>query len=271
MNSENFLQNIAKQYVKTTGETLIAENAAIEFTATSSLDAKFKVARRRRFWNTHRSMITGVAASIVVLVSVGAFVLPYFFANNYGFTNESAATPALPPAADTAAGGMAVEDDTAMWDGSFYMREVEAEEELRLGAAQTVPAEPAPSFPAIDPELVPEMADQSDEIFGVRRQVAQVSLAMPEGWAIAYTDYDGDMVIFHLEGTAGNSVVVMAQLPPDQPDFSNFFSVLINDTWGYMQIESTHSVLIYEQDGVLFTLTTAYDYNDLIFLAESFL
>ncbi|MCL2399652.1 MAG: hypothetical protein FWC91_07925 [Defluviitaleaceae bacterium] len=94
-----------------------------------------------------------------------------------------------------------------------------------------------------------------------------VSLSAPEGWQIIYTDHDGDVTIFHLESRFGGTVVVSAGLPIYDLTGSAFWPVFIQDVPAYLLVESTHSILIYEQDGFQFVLTTPYDYRDLIMLA----
>ena len=279
--NEKFLQDLAKQYVKETGETYILENDAIIPEPTPGLDGKMRAARRRQKWQTHRRAFMSVAASIVVLVIAGIAFLPQFL-RDYGtdgtanFITESAMpgaeAPAAPPAPQAAAPPMVAEaapmedgmDDPAAADaavdGSWNLAvDVAAEESFGLGITVE-----EPEFRAWDFTLPAEPPATSR-----RQALAQISLPPPPGWQIIYTDFDGDMVIFHLEGDAQNLVIVTAIIPPAENDFSEFFPVLINETWAYMRIESTHSVLIYQLDGIQFTLTTAYDYNDLITLAHN--
>ena len=271
MKSEEFLKNLAKQYVKETGEMYKRENADISPAPTLRMDGKMWAARRRQKWKTHRHIIMSVAASIVVLVVVGIAFLPEILQENASmFTNESIANDAAINYG-TAAGGT---------DGA-----------LSAPAAPSAPsateAAPPPAADIADDSMVWRQAT-SDEYAAQdgtqswdlaagqaaepatppRFGLAQISLPPPPGWQIIYTDFDGDMAIFHLEGAAQNRVVVLAAAPPEENDFSQFFPVLINDTWAYMRIESTHSVLIYQLDGVQFTLTTAYDYHDLIMLTQ---
>ena len=271
MKSEAFLKNLAKQYVNETGEIYKRENAAISPAPTPRMDGKMWAARRRQKWKTHRHIFMSIAASIVVLVVVGIAILPEILttprianesvtddAQFFGTGNVAGAPPApateatppppamlAPPVADTpdeatAWRQVAVPDEDDLLNTDFALAE-EADGGLL--------AEAAPAMPP---------------------GIAQISLTPPPGWHIVYTDFDGDMTIFHLEGAAQNRVVVIATTPPPEAnDFSQFFPVLINDTWAHMRIESTHSVLIYQLDGVQFTLTTAYDYQDLITLAHS--
>ena len=269
MKSEAFLRNLAKQYVSETGEVYKRENASISPAPTPRMDGKMWAARRRQKWKMHRRTIMSIAASIVVLVVVGIAFLPevmrdnastpvndsaenemYFGAATGGALPSEPATPSLtpappaPPVTDTV-------DETRVW------RQVTVPDEddlLNMDFALAEDGEceiPAEATPAMPPGI------------------AQISLTPPPGWHIVYTDFDGDITIFHLEGAAQNRVVVIAASPPEESDFSQFFPVLINDTWAYMRLESTHSVLIYQLDGVQFTLTTAYDYQDLIILAHS--
>ncbi|MCL2285533.1 MAG: hypothetical protein FWC32_04120 [Firmicutes bacterium] len=278
--NEKFLQDLAKQYVKKAGEIYKQDNDAIIPAPTPGLDGKMRAARHRQKWQSHRRAFMSVAASIVVLVIAGIAFLPQFLTNfgtdgTANFATESvmpgAEAPAALPAPQAAAPPVVAEaapmedgmDDPAAdaaVDGSWNLAvDVAVDDSFGLGIAEeerefsrweaAVPVEP----PAVNQ----------------RRALAQISLPPPPGWQIIYTDFDGDMVIFHLEGNAQNLVIVTAIIPPAENDFSEFFPVLINETWAYMRIESTHSVLIYQLDGIQFSLTTTYDYNDLITLAHN--
>jgi len=238
--SDKFFTDIARQYVKTTGQDLLVENSTIELTATPTLDFKVKGKKRRRY----NTAAFGLVASIIILVGVGLAVWPQLgFDHNLEQVAESAQAPANQATTAPAP------DAPAEWSNN---------NDVFFGLAP----EPAPA-------LLPELAAEAEEDMIARGSAIRASLTPPTGWIIAETDHDGDMVIFHLEGEYGNRVVVMAERPSSVLDFSNFIPVLINDTYGFMQIESTHSVLIYQHDGVLFTLTTAYDYSDLIVLAHA--
>jgi len=263
--NDDFLKKLAKEYVIKTGEIYKSENAAITPAPTPTMDAKMKAAHRRNKngiskFTAHKKFskraIVSVAASIVVLVVVGVALLPEFLnhteneVSDFYFAND-AAMPA--PVAD-----MAGADDAAPMEP---------------------PVTTMPSAPEVAAEVeqdMPDFWDNEEVEMDLAFQLApapagagQVSLAPPPGWQILHIDFDGDMTIFHLEGEAQNLVVVTAATPPTENDFSDFFPVLINDTWAHMRIESTHSVLIYQLDGVQFTLTTAYSYQYLIGLAQN--
>ena len=279
MKSEAFLKNLAKQYVSETGEIYKRENAEISPAPTPRMDGKMWAARRRQKWKAHRHILMSVAASVIVLVVVGIAFLPEILQNNEPtHTNESIANDtALHFAAGTGSADGAFPAPTApaappvteaapppAADDSLAMRQGTSDEYGTQYGAQNWDLAVAEEA---ETTVSPETGMAALPRFGL----AQISLTPPPGWQIVYTDFDGDMTIFHLEGAAQNRVVVLASLPPEENDFSQFFPVLINDTWAHMRIESTHSVLIYQLDGVQFTLTTAYDYQDLITLAHSWI
>jgi len=258
--NDDFLKNLAKEYVMEIGEIYKKENAAITPAPTPALDAKMKAARRRKNLTIgsgfaaqrkiNKRFFVSIAASVVILV-IGITFLPEIFnhtdseAEHLYFTEDVAASQPVPDSDDAAfeqfpvapmppSMEMAAEAaEPEFWDSDY--------DEMDMVA-------PAPSLP----------------------MAGHVSLTPPPGWQILYVDFDGDMAIFHLEGEAQNLVVVTAAtLPPAENDFSDFLPVLINDTWAYMRIESTHSVLIYQLDGVQFTLTTVYSYHYLMELARN--
>jgi hypothetical protein len=282
MNSEEFLKNLAKEYADKTGEAYKAENAGISPAPTPGMDRKMQAGRRMQRWKSRRRTVMGLVASLLVVAVAGASFMHHWAPGRAGYTtderellqfgiisNDTAQRQSsTPPAsqsseADGAADGvfdsdlLESEDDMALWSGVLAEDSVDVRVEVGAAreAAESVEyGEPAPTAPAPTAPLM-----------------APISLTPPPGWRITETDYDGDIIIFHLEGEGQNRVVVMATAPPENSDFSQFFPVLINTTWAYMRIESTHSVLIYQQDGMQFTLTTAYDAQDLIALAYSWL
>jgi len=102
--------------------------------------------------------------------------------------------------------------------------------------------------------------------------IMPVSLPQPEGWNIVYIDHDGDLTIFHIEGHGTNmAVIVTAGSPLDADAFEDFRRIEIAGTVAHLRTTQSHSILAYEQDGVQWILTTPYDYNDLIALAEYWL
>ena len=133
--------------------------------------------------------------------------------------------------------------------------------------------ESAPITEAYEMEAVAEAVRESDVSTGaaVASAPTHVHLTAPPGWEIYDSHQDGDMSIFHLRNQENARVVVTTTPPPPNRNFDAFIPVRINDTPGFMQVAGTHSVLIFDRDGMEFTLTTPYDYNDLLFLGESWL
>jgi len=274
---DNFLKALAKQYVKDTGQIYINENAAIHPAPTQSMDAKMRAARNRQKWQVRRRAIMGVAASVVILIIMGITFLPEILRNNLQHSApEFTAENMAPAVADNATGaaGVPAPDIPAV---QALPPAPEAVFEIMEAEADAVDADdmfawstPPPGDVAAD--IAYETITEETEMYlqaAPVPNIAQISLSPPPGWQIIYTDFDGEMIIFHLQGAAQNLVVVTAALPPEENDFLDFFPVLINETIAFMRIESTHSVLIYEANGVQFTLTTAYDYYDLITLAHN--
>lgn len=290
MKNEDFLKQLANTYAEESGKMYKQENADIAPAPIPALDKKMRSARRIQKWKTHRRTVMSIAASVIVLVVFGIALLPgilqdgspFYTTDNErlhfgtgGAANDSAVTQAAPPPAPEASSPDAAPGAADTPESSEYWHFFEAETDDSHwfdgtpGTPQLDMTEETQATPGEDTEALWDSAPQPS--VPPAPSLAPISLTPPPGWRIAYTDFDGDITIFHLEGEGQNHVVVMAVTPPESNDFSQFFPVLINTTWAYMRIESTHSVLIYEMDGVQFTLTTAYDHEDLIVLAYSWL
>jgi hypothetical protein len=94
---------------------------------------------------------------------------------------------------------------------------------------------------------------------------------LPVGWSIIFTDYDGDLTIFHLESGAGNSVVVIAGEPIYDYSGGEFRKVFINEHPAFMRVENSHSILFFDMDGFQFVLSTSGEPDELFALAENWL
>lgn len=131
-NDDLTLKKLALEYVNETGAVYLLENDASEDISTTSMDRKIKIARRRQWFAAHRRTVVSVAASVVVLVVVGATLLPGFLRGDYSFTGDFAipqadapvAAPAMPPAPTASAPPPAHEA------GTPAMEETEAEYNL---------------------------------------------------------------------------------------------------------------------------------------------
>jgi hypothetical protein len=116
-----------------------------------------------------------------------------------------------------------------------------------------------------------EMLDTAEETNNDREILGAfvlASLTAPDGWRISYVDFDGDVAIYHLESDGGNTVVVLAGEPIYEPRGDEFRQIFINERPAFMRVESSHSILFFDLNGVQFVLSTAHHYEDLIELAE---
>ncbi|MCL2372383.1 MAG: hypothetical protein FWC78_03160 [Defluviitaleaceae bacterium] len=279
MSDEKLLRNLAKQYVNEAGKAYQRENAAIDHAPIPTLDTKMAAARRRHRARFMRGFV-GIAASVLVLVVVGVTVLPQFLRDEM-----LDRMPLLAP--ETAAPAAAQADSIyGAGDMGYGFGDVAAMEEswepthwgdAIAGAAPNDGVFGAATSDDTSPELWAAqpgggLADEQPMAAAIPAPaIARVFLAPPAGWQIVYTDFDGEKTIFHLENDIQNSVVVIASLPPETSDFSQFFPVLINYQRAFMKIDSYFSVLIYHQDGLQFTLTTPHDYADLLVLAGAWI
>jgi len=157
VSNEKFLQNLAKQYVKETGEKYIKENDELNHDPTHTLDRKITT-RRKPAQNWWKYAVT--AASVVVLFVLGALLLRDTDMYNIRVTQPDAtpqSTDVTPPS-PTAPGAMwgdasadvefaeVAEEDT-VWFRSYAVAEPESWGDVMTGGGfhESGLAMPAPA------------------------------------------------------------------------------------------------------------------------------
>lgn len=307
MKDEKLLKKLALEYTQEAGAVYLLENDALEVTPTVSMDRKVKTARRRQWLATHRRAVVSVAASIIMLVVVGAALLPGFLRGDYSFTEDFAmpqadapaptAAPTVPPMAETAVDYdlwaqtemdeewyFTVAEDAALPSAEEVERAMEstANDDVRLNQQPSAPAEPtAPENDGTFNLWGMREAESTEEeppiettgvapmlpSPGVLDDAAVVILLPPTGWRTVYSSIEGDMSVYHFENAAGNFVSATI-VPQEDLDFTGFTPVQINEATAYLRVESSYSVLVYRQGDKQFTLTTTNNYEELIRLAQ---
>ena len=222
MTNEKFLQTIAKQYVKETGQKFLAENAALNATPTLSLDTKVKAARRRAFFARSRVLVS-VAASIAVAMIVWFAILPQ---NQPRHTFEYATPDTMPAGVSPAANAPAAAPDEAVnWaipgappatqmpqaereqfyffrnimDGSFVTDE---SDDIALRTAGAADNEPSPEMGGFGAVAMPVSPQERGAQYGATAEVEPQEMELygitpPPGWVIVWQD--GSTVVFQLE------------------------------------------------------------------------
>ncbi|MDR0271732.1 MAG: hypothetical protein LBI27_00230 [Clostridiales bacterium] len=251
-NSENFYKRLAADYVLAKSAELsrelsecASEPAVDEMTtALKRIDAKLHAAILREKETVRRKrFVTWGALAASFLFVVFAVSLVSNLPRN--IINESApgrmATDTAAPANGQNGG------DT----GNEHI----------LGVAEA-PEAPPPS------ESTAEESEADTDPAEIPPLLVHLSLFAPDGWQTTFIDYDGDIAIYHLQSSTGNRVAVLAGEPIYDPDGGEFREIFINNTPAYMRVESTYSILFFERNGLQLILSTDYEYEDLITLAE---
>ena len=248
-NSEDFLKTLATRYMQETGEEYRRELAALEKEKQPlpGLDGKMDRALRREKLRKRR-IVWGAAAACLALLIVG--VTPRLWQGDGLGHMTGAPAPAAPGASpDIATGAPA-----ALEPFPNMVMEAPAAPEFLPDTRWAIEALPP---------TTEETADEPGR--------KPVSLTAPEGWRIVYADQDGDMTIFRLESAMGSTVAVSVAPSGAPSDYDGFRPMQIRDTQAHLLAASDHSALIYEKDNLQFTLTTSYDYRDLLSLAAYWL
>jgi len=271
---DDLLKKLANQYVQTTGEIYHHENAAITPTPTPKMDAKMSAARRRKKWKAHSHIFAGIAATVVAAIMMVVFLPNMLTTNNRADTNDHfmpAASPAdampapqaaAPPMYDLAVAEEAVVDEVAQALPDFGAAAGGAGNIYAAGEVAEEADDIAWSFGEYDADT-----ESLHPISPSARQQRIMDLAPPQGWQITHTGFYDYETIIHLISEEQNLVIVTITPAFEENYFTDLMPIQINHVPAFYQSESEPFVLIYELDGMQFTLTTTYDYNDLLVLA----
>lgn len=115
-------------------------------------------------------------------------------------------------------------------------------------AQATAPAAPH-STPAISAELL--------------------SARLPYGYEITEVDYDKEKTIFHIINDTNNEIVLTMEEAAGQIAKNAFQEIVVNNTPVYGLVKKDYSVITYEKDDILYTLTSKYNYKDLIEISKN--
>jgi len=271
---DDLLKKLADQYVQTTGKIYHHENAAITPTPTPKMDAKMKAVRRRQKWKAHSHIFAGIAATVAAAIIMVVFLPNMLTTNNRTDLNDHfmpAASPAdampapqaaAPPMYDLAVVEEAIADEVAQVLPDFG---------AATGGAGNIYAAGEAAAEADDMEWAFGEHDADTEslypISSSARQQRITDLTPPQGWQITHTGlYDYETII-HLINEEQNLVIVTITPASEESCFAGFVPIQINHVPAFYQSDSAPFILTYVLDGMQFTLTTTYDYKDLIVLA----
>ena len=286
MKNDELLQKMAKEYVEQDGENLLNENSEIDNAPTPALDVKMKTALSQKSWFMRYRARISVAASLLVLFAVGLTFLPSVLRNDISLDTTippgGGAQPSVIPDTGAALWGATTTQPSADAEMGFVMPPGALPEDAPDRGGQTSPPQlqlvppyemPRPIVPASPPHLelretaVGEQQYSSsvdEDMFGI----SQVYITAPTGWRITLSGIiDGtSMALF--ENYTQNLVRVVISLIPESTILSGFTPMEINGVTAYLQIESSHSMLIYEYDNLQVILTTQANYRYMITIAQ---
>ena len=255
--NEDFWKTLATQYAQETGEEYLRELAVLEQEGlpVPGLDDKTGRALRREKFRKRR-VAWGAAAACLALLAV--------VVTNNMWPGDGPGRMTDAPAAIPAPAAPAPLPDMAM-------------------GAPAAPA-PLPDMAADAPAAAEALDALPNMTWGMEAQPPGpraaageidrhhlLSLTAPEGWQVVHISRDGDMTFFRLESATGNTVAVSTAPSGAPADYDGFRPIQIGGTQAYLLAASDYSILIYEQDNLQFTLTTPYDYRDLLALASYWL
>ena len=149
------------------------------------------------------------------------------------------------------------------WRNSVSMSEV-----TPSGASLT-PHQMEGSYPAASQPA--SAATPPDAAESPRVEIAFLSSKLPEGCALAKTDYDHGKTIYHIINERGNEIVLVAERPDKRASTDGFTRRRINNMDAYIMARRDYNILLATSGGVQYTLTNAFDARDLIEIATAVL
>jgi hypothetical protein len=104
-----------------------------------------------------------------------------------------------------------------------------------------------------------------------RPEIALLSAKLPQGYTLAFTDYDHGKTIYHINSDLANELVLTAEYAAQPLAADGFTRTTINEMEAYVLVRRSYSVLLLYSDGVQYTLTGRFDANDLVEVASAVL
>ncbi|MCL2496310.1 MAG: DUF4367 domain-containing protein [Clostridiales bacterium] len=97
--------------------------------------------------------------------------------------------------------------------------------------------------------------------------VELVSARLPAGYTLTGVDYDNAAAIMEITNEKSNLIVLKAEAYRDF-DKEGFSVIKANGAVAYGMVNNDYCILKYSKDDMLYTLTSMYDYEDLLELFE---
>lgn len=231
-NIEELYKQLASAYVEREGEELHREDAALraqaEGRATPALDAKLKWKLRGIKRRRYMRIASMAAAACLVL----ALFLPLAL-RSFNMAGESRP------------------DETGQTVDAAEPTSPAVSEEQEAGLP------PATSYPSAAEDTAP----------GEYERLA-LRLTAASGFSINRSEQDRGETIYYIDDELRDDVVVTLKRAGEQPDYSGLTPMELNGREAYGTYRADYSVLVFLEDGILYTMTCRYDFNTLVRLEE---
>jgi len=133
--------------------------------------------------------------------------------------------------------------------------------DIAYEASSTGAPAPAPAA-----ENAPSRGDNRTQS---QMQMALMSAKMPAGYNVTGIDYDMEKTIYYIKNDTDNQIVMTAEKSEFDIEFAYYQEIRINGEPVYGMVKSDFSVITYEKDGVVYTLTSRYNYEDLVDISKN--
>lgn len=102
-------------------------------------------------------------------------------------------------------------------------------------------------------------------------EVQLLSAKLPRGYMLTDVDYDNGKTIYYIVNESKNEIVLTTEEFSGEIENEIFQEININNTRVYGMVKNDYSVITYEKDDLLYTLTSKYNYKDLIEISKGLL
>ena len=228
----------------------------------SGLDAKIrKKIWRERFRSYRFALIPLAAAAAILMFALNINWSGARIPGAWSRPSASAPAPSAPapstPAPSASAPSASAPASPAPAPAAPSAQSSSTPSQAPSSSAPSRPS-PADSLPGAPSAALLELQDS----------VRLVSATLPEGYTVQNVDYDNLAAIMEISNARQNRIVLAIE------EYSGFesegFSVIaINGATVYGLVKNDYSVLKYSVDNLLFTLSSRFDYEDLIEISEN--
>ena len=99
--------------------------------------------------------------------------------------------------------------------------------------------------------------------------MALMAARLPYGYDVTGVDYDNAKTIYHILNDTNNQIVLTTEKTSLDIDLAYYQEIRINGVRVFGMVKNDYSLITYEQDGLIYTLTSRYNYKDLIDISKN--